>query len=543
MKKRRLYLLLTLLIVASMLFTACSPADEPEEPAEEPGEEEPAEEPAEEPSEEESEFTYNGRPIAEEIVIGRIQDSNDLDPVTQDGNVNIWMFNLMMEGLVKTSDDGTEILPALAEDWEISDDKLTYTFNLVPDVKFSNGDPVLAEDWVWSIERARDTEASVWKFAAEGIADVEAPDDETVVITLGAPRAAILAELAMFNLTVQDKSYYEEVGQEEYSQMPVGTGPYRLVEWRKGEDMTFEKNPYYRGEAITERIKFVVVPDDNTRALQLESGQIDAMTYVPFNRMDSLDENPDLKAIGIPSTETRYVVFNNGVEPFDDLNVRLAMQYGTDKQEMVDFVLYGYGQIATSYAPPAGLYYNDSLEDYGYDVEKAKELLADAGYPDGFETELLVRAGNAVYEQMAVILKEQWAKIGVTANILSLESATAVDKYRALEHEVTLSGWTNDIPDPSQQVQYVFMHDVVSNYYTDWKSERAEELVEQGIVELDEEKREDIYLELQEIHFSEVPMMPVFHSVYPVAMKNEIEGFNQTPLGNYRFEELVMYMD
>src|SRR6056297_3234218 len=124
MKKRKIYLLLTLLIVASMLFTACSPAEEPEEPAEEPGEEEPAEEPAEE----ESEFTYGGRPIAEEIVVGRIQDSNDLDPVTQDGNVNIWMFNLMMEGLVKTSDDGTEILPALAEDWEISDDKLTYTF-------------------------------------------------------------------------------------------------------------------------------------------------------------------------------------------------------------------------------------------------------------------------------------------------------------------------------------------------------------------------------------------------------------------------------
>src|SRR6056297_3627641 len=117
MKKRKLYLLLTLLIVASMLFTACSPAEEPAD-----------EEPADEPEEEESEFTYNGRPIAEEIVVGRIQDSNDLDPVTQDGNVNIWMFNLMMEGLVKTSDDGTEILPALAEDWEISDDKLTYTF-------------------------------------------------------------------------------------------------------------------------------------------------------------------------------------------------------------------------------------------------------------------------------------------------------------------------------------------------------------------------------------------------------------------------------
>lgn len=476
-----------------------------------------------------------------QIVIGRIQDSDNLDPVIQHHNANIWVFNLVLEGLVKTSDDGTTIEPALAESWDISEDGLTYTFHLKPGIKFSDGTPVTGEDWIWSLTRARDTEASPWKFAGEGIKDVTAPDDNTLVVTLKEPWAAILADLAMFNMTVQSKAHFEKVGEEGYSRQPIGTGPYYIDEWRKGEYILMKKNPHYHIEGLpkTDEIKFVVISDDNTRVLQLQAGKLDIATYLPFNRMAELDADPNIVAKGIPSTETRYIILNNNVKPLDDIRVRHALQYATDKDAIVALILFGYGEKAISFAPKAGLYYNDALEDYGYDVEKAKALLAEAGYPDGFDVELLVRAGNAVYEQLSVILKEQWSKVGINVNILSLEPATATERYKAMQHEITLAGWTNDINDPSQQVEYTINPDVVQCYYTGWVNEKAVELAEQGKRETDEAKRAEIYKEIQRIHYEETPMIPVFHATYPVAMRTNIKGFVQTPLGNYRFENLV----
>jgi len=482
--------------------------------------------------------------IAKQIVVGRPNDSVNLDPVTQDGNVNIWMFNLVLEGLVKTSNDGTAIEPGLADSWDISEDGLTYTFHLKQGIKFSDGTPVTGEDWVWSFLRARDTEGSTWSFAIEGLENVTAPDDKTLILKFKERRANSFVNLAMFNLTVQKKAYYEKVGQEAYSLKPIGTGPYTIEEWKVGEYIQFKKNPHYHIEGLpkTEEIKFIVVSDDNTRTLQLEAGQIDIATYMPFNKMKQINDNPKLIAKGVPSTRTSYIILNNSLKPFDDPKVRIALDYATDKQVVIDFILYGYGEIATSYAPKSGLFFNYDLKDRGYDVDKAKELLAEAGYPDGFETELMVAAGNANYEQEAVIIKEQWSKIGVTVNILTLEYGLSRVKYHDGDFEATFSGWTNDTADPSQQCGYVFYPEVTNCYHTGWKSDRAISLAKQGEREIDITKREQIYLELQQIHHDELPMIPIFASPYPVAMSKNIEGFVQTPLGNYRFENLVKYL-
>jgi peptide/nickel transport system substrate-binding protein len=479
--------------------------------------------------------------IAKQIVIGRNEDSRNLDPVTQDGNVNIWVFNLVLEGLVKTNDDGTKIEPALAESWEVSADGLTYTFHTKKGLKFSDGSPVRGEDWVWSLLRARDTKESPWKFAMEAVSDVQAPDDTTVVITLKEPWAPILADLAMFNCVVQSKAYYEKVGPEAYTQKVLGTGPYYFEEWKKGEYILLKKNPHFHiaGLPKTEEIKFVVVPDDNTRVMQLQAGDIDIMTFVPFNRMDELNKDPNLVSVGVPSTSTRYIILNNNVKPFDDVRVRKALQHGTNKEAIVRFVLYKYGERAKGFAPKSGLYYNDDIQPYEYDVKKAKALLAEAGYPNGFQTEILVRSGNMVYEQIATILKEQWRQIGVDAKIQSLESATAVAQYRAMKHKVTLSGWTNDMNDPSQQVEYAILPKISHCYYTGWTNDEAIGLAEKAKRELDAAKREQMYKRMQAIHYDESPMIAIFHATYPVAMKKNIKGFVQTPLGNYRFENLV----
>ncbi len=482
--------------------------------------------------------------IAKEIVIGRLEDSTDLDPVTQDGNPNIWVFNLVLEGLLKTSDDGKTIEPCLADSFDISEDGLTYTFHLKKGVKFSDGTPVTGEDWVWTFLRARDTEESIWNFSLEALEDATAPDDNTLILKLRESWAPFLSDVAMFNVFVQKKEYYEKVGQEAYSQKPIGTGPYIVKEWERGEYLTLERNPYYhiKGLPKTDRIKFVVISDSNTRLLQLESGQIDVATFIPFNKLKELENNPQTKVSLFPSTAVKTVVFNHTEKPLDDLRVRLALEYATDKQALLKFILFGYGEVSTTYTTKGNLFFNSDIKDRGYDVDKAKALLAEAGYSDGFETEFLLPSGNPVYEKLAVLLKEQWSKIGVKLNIVAMEAGLAKTSWRSMNYKISVHHWTDDIPDPSQQCGRLFSPEKTNCLWTGWRNDRSNKLMKQGIRETDIEKREQIYKELQQIYYDEVVEMSMFRIPFQVALRADVEGFVQTPLGNYRFQNLVKYV-
>lgn len=483
--------------------------------------------------------------IAKQIVISRVADSHDLDPVGQGSTEDSWIIGIVLEGLVKTNVEGTSIVPHLADSWDISEDGLTYTFHLKKGVKFSDGTPVTGEDWVWSLLRARDTEESKWKSYQANLKDVVAPDDNTVILTLKELWAPTLATLAMHNVVVQKKAYYEKVGQKAYSQKPIGTGPYLLKEWKMGEYILLEKNPYYhiKGLPKTEEIKFSVVADSTTRVLQVQSGQADVATFVPFSKMKELQNNPQVKVVAFPSTKTITVTFNHRRKPFNDLRVRRALVYATDKQECIDFVGFGHGEVATSYATKGTIYRNNDLKDLGHDVDKAKALLAEAGYPDGFETEVIIGSGNRVYEQTAVLLKEQWSKIGVKLNILSVEPVLASRRYyRVADYDVTIHSWTDTIPDLSYSAAWFFIYETNSSMQTGWKSNRAEYLAKQGTREIDSTKREQIYQELQQIYFDEVTEMSMYYIPFPVVMQKDVEGFFQTPLGQYRFENLVKYL-
>ena len=473
------------------------------------------------------------------IVISRPADSDNLDYVMQDGNVNIWMFNLCLEGLVKSSDDGRTIEPMLADKWEVSKDMLTYTFHLKKGLKFSDGTPVKGEDWVFSLTRSRDAKGSAWSFSLEAIKQVTAPNDTTVVITLKQPWAPILADLAMFNASVTSKAYFEKVGDKGYSQKPIGTGPYAITEWKKGEYILFDKNPYYwrPGLPKTAQIKMTVVPDDNTRMLQLQAGDVDATTFVPWNRMAELNGG-DTKSVAIPSTETRYVQFNTTKKIFSDVRVRQALDMATDKEAMSKLILFGFGQPAKGFMARSGPYWNGDLKTNAYNPAKAKALLAEAGYPNGFETTITLPAGNIVNAAIATVLKEQWSRIGVKVNLETLETATATSKFKKMETDITLRAWTNDMVDASQQVDYACVYANIKNFYTGWQNAEVEKLAQAAKSELNDKKRMAMYYRIQELYQRDMPMLTLFHVPYPVAMKKTLKGFVQTPLGNYRFENL-----
>lgn len=480
------------------------------------------------------------------IVIGRDFDSTILDPVTQSSNSSIWMFDLMMDGLVKISDDGTKIEGNLAKTWDISPDKLTYTFHLIEGVKFSDGTPVKGEDWVWSLLRARDEKASIWGTNLQVIKDVKAPDDKTVIITLKENSALIISALAMFNTTVGSKAYFEKVGPDGYTQKPIGTGPYMIDKWAKGEYLSFKKNPYYRIQGLpkTDEIRFTVVPDDNTRVMQLQSGAIDVATNVPYNKMQELSSDPKLFVKEYPGTMSQLIGINCKRKPLDDVRVRQALNYAIDRDALKKIVLCGYGEIGRSFMMNSLMYANTKLEGYPVNIEKAKKLLADAGYPNGFKVELLIRSGRVLFRQIAVFVQSELRKIGVDVTIKSMEQTTARVLQRGYNYDLALVHWSSDMIDPAQVVnRFVIYNDATRGYYTQWKNDEAIKLALDATKELDENKRREMYYKIQEIHTEGASLITLVYRGNPVAMDKNIKGFVQIPLGNYRFENLEKIAD
>ncbi|SEB84552.1 ABC transporter substrate-binding protein [Paenibacillus sp. GP183] len=486
--------------------------------------------------------TAGGAVAPSKVTIARPVDSDNLDPVTQSQNANIWVLNLLMNGLVKSSDDGTKIEPDLAKSWDISPDGLTYTFHLLDGLKFSDGTAVKGEDWIFSLTRARDEKGSIWTSNLKAITKIAAPDDKTVVLTLDQPFVPLLAALAMFNAAVLPKAYFEKVGVEGFSQKPAGTGPYMLDKWVKGEYISLKKNPNYRVQGLpkTDEIKLTVVPDDNTRMLQLQSGDIDVATFVPYNKMKELSSNPDYTVQNFQAAQVNYLTLNTAKKPLDNVKVRQALNYAIDKQGLVNAVLNGYGTLGTTFFPSGLMYYDKNLTPYKQDLEKAKSLLAEAGFANGgIKLELLTRSGDAINNQVSVILKDSFSKIGVDLTIKQLESATVSSMQRSFNYDLCLNGWSSDMVDPAQVVdRMVVYNDATRAFYTGWKDDTAIQMALDAKKQQDAVKRQEMYSKIQGIHASATPLITLYNSGYPVIMKKNITGFSQTPLGNYRFENL-----
>ncbi len=482
-----------------------------------------------------------GSTIADEIVIAKQRDGYRFDPTTVDDNGAVWLYDLYLEGLVKPSDDGTEIVPCLAKDWTLSEDGLTYTFNLLQNIKLADGTDVTIDDWKFTFERAKAGTEGSWAFAAADIESVSSPAENVLEVKLSQPNAAMLSNFSNFNMCVQSKAYFDKNGYD--NNAPMGTGPYYVTKWAKEEEVVFEKNPNYHvpDEPKTNKLTVKIVPDDESRVMQLQAGEVDIICDVPFSSMQVLDATSGIKTSSLPSMSNRYLVFNVRDEILGNDKVREALKYGTNKQEIVDMVLYGHGEPAVSFMPKGGLFYNDKITPVEYDVEKAKQLLADAGYPDGFELEFFVRSGNAVFEQIATIVKDQWSKLGINVTLTTLETATLLDLQYAGKFQVLVGSWTDDIPDPVSLSEYIFSYESSEGFTSGYHNEEAEKLFNDSQLQLDQNEREQSYFKLQEIFYDDAPLINLYHQNLCCAMKDNIDGFVQIPLGKYRFNNIVKY--
>ncbi len=370
------------------------------------------------------------------INIGISQDLDSLVPsLSQGSGTQEILFNIY-EGLLKPDSDGN-LIPAVASDYTMSEDALTYTFTLRDGIKFHNGNLVTVADVKYSIETCAGLNGGEPVISAfSNIESVETPDDSTIVITLKEASSSFLAILATVEASIVPADA------DDLQTNPIGTGPYKFVSRSLQENVVLERFDDYWGEpANIKNVTLKVIADGDSIVMNLEGGSIDMMARISTAQAAELGD--DFEVLEGTMNLVQALYLNNAVEPFDNELVRQALCYAVDKQEILDFVSDGKGTpVGSSMFPAFGKYYLDELNDiYTTDIDKAKELLTEAGYPDGFSFTVKVPSNYQQHIDTAQVLAEQLKQIGVTANIELIEWETWLsDVYQNRDYEATVVG-------------------------------------------------------------------------------------------------------
>ncbi|ARQ12340.1 oligopeptide ABC transporter substrate-binding protein (plasmid) [Rhizobium etli] len=473
------------------------------------------------------------------LTIGRREDSTTFDPIKTAQNIDNWVFSNVYDVLIRVDKTGTKLEPGLAESWTASDDGLTYTFK-IRDTKFSDGSPLTAEDAAYSLLRIRDDPASLWSDSYKVIETAIATDTHTLTIKLKNPSAPFLSTLALPNASVISKKGMESLGAEAYGEKPVASGAFVIDEWRRGDRVILKKNPnFWQADRVKlDGVEWISVPDDNTRMLNVQAGELDAAIFVPFSRVEELKKDPNLNVDIDASTREDHLLINHAHGALGKKEVRQALDMAIDKNAIVDAVTFGQGTVANSYIPKGALFhYADNLQR-PYDPAKAKEMLAAAGASD-LTLNYLVRAGDEVDEQTAILVQQQLRKAGITANLQKVDPSQEWDMTVAGDYDISVNYWTNDILDPDQKTTFVLGHDSNNNYLTNYKNEAVKELVAKARLELDPKKREEMYVDLQKMAKEDVNWIDLYYSPYINVSRKNIDNFHQNPLGRFFLEDTV----
>jgi peptide/nickel transport system substrate-binding protein len=473
------------------------------------------------------------------LTIGRREDSTTFDPIKSAQNVDNWVFSNVFDVLVRVDKTGTKLEPGLAESWTISEDGLTYTFTM-RDAKFSDGSPITAKDAAFTLLRIRDNQGSLWSDSFKVIETAEAKDDKTLVVKLKTPSAPFLSTLALPNVSVIPQKGMEALGEEAFAEKPIASGAFVVKEWRRGDRVILEKNPnFWQADRVKlDGVEWISVPDDNTRMLNVQAGQLDTAIFVPFSRVEELKKDPNLNVEIDTSTREDHLLINHEHGALAKKEVRQALDMAIDKKAIVDTVTFNLGEVAYSYVPKGSLYhYADNLQR-PYDPEKAKQMLADAG-ASGLTLNYVVNAGNETDEQIAVLLQQQLLKAGVTVNLQKVDPSQSWDMLIAGDYDISVMYWTNDILDPDQKTTFVLGHDTNMNYMTRYKNDQVKDLVAAARLEQDPAKREAMYVDLQKMAKADVNWIDLYYSPYINVTRKNIQNFYQNPLGRFFLEDTV----
>ena len=555
MKRRILGIIIPMLVVLSLILGACAaPATEapaaPEAEVEEVTEEaiveetevveEPEEDVAEEPVEEPAEV------MGGDLIYALPSDIASFDPQATRETVSGMVNSQIFDYLTRLTQDGTAT-PSLAESWEVSDDELTWTFNLVEGAKFHDGTDVTAEAVKINFDRVLNPDNALpASRLLRGITAVNAVDENTLEIVTEQPLGALLFHLSHYSMGIISPSALESMSPEELGQNPVGSGPFKFVSYTPNDSIVLEKNPDYWGTVPTlDSVTFKPVPEAASRSILIETGEADVVTKLSPQDAGLLKDIEGMHVDVIPFTRVIFLHMNEFKEPYDNVKVRQALSWAVDRQSIVDNLLKGYAVTATGPLGKGVSMYTPT-ENYGYDPEKAKELLAEAGYPDGFTTKMWVPQGRYQgAEEAAQAVQAQLAEVGVDAEMEIIEWSTLLDKITAgpddAEWEMLLLGFAPATNDADWQLFTQFHTDnwsPNSNNASFYSNPEVDALLEKGKFSTDPAVRQEAYAELLDIVLEEAPEIYLYQTTQIYGVRDPVQGLTYLPI-DIQFLNLV----
>ncbi|CAN7180089.1 ABC transporter substrate-binding protein [Variovorax paradoxus] len=469
--------------------------------------------------------------------------------------------------IVEFERGGTKVVPGLAEKWDISADGTVYTFHLRKGVKWHSTSKSFkptrdfnADDFIFMLERQWKESDPFFKVTSQNhsyfndmgmpklLKSVDRIDEYTVKITLNQAEAPFLANLAMQYAGIQSKEYaiamLKAGTPEKVDQDPIGTGPFYLVQYQKDAVIRFKAFPqYWGGKAKIDDLVFAITPDASVRWAKLQKGECHVMPYPNPADLDAIRKDPNVQVLEQPGLNVGYLSYNTTKKPFDDVRVRKALNMAINKKAIIDGVYLSTGVAAKNPIPPTMWSYNDAVKDDPYDPEAAKKLLAQAGFPDGFSTDLwampVQRPYNPNAKRIAELMQADLAKINVKAEIKSFEWGEYRKRLQAGEHQMGMLGWTGDNGDPDNFLYTLLgcasAKSASGSNISKFCHQPYEDLVLKAKSATKQAERDALYKKAQVIFKEQAPWFTIAHAVQLKPVRKEVVDFKLSPFGRHTF--------
>jgi peptide/nickel transport system substrate-binding protein len=473
------------------------------------------------------------------IMVGRASDALGLDPARITDGDSAEVTEQIFDHLVRYRRNSTEIEPALALSWEVSPEGKVWTFHLRSGVRFHDGTPFDADAVVFSLERQRDphhpyhlSDFNYWETTFRNIQSVEKIDPRTVRITIDRPYAPFLANLAMFPASIVSPTAVRRWGPD-FVRHPVGTGPFRFVEWSPGERITLEANPsYWEGPPRSQHLVFVAIRDARQRLVALEGGAIDLAENLAPQDLQFVALHPELELHRISGNNVGYLAMNTQHPPFDDVRVRRAVNFAINKSAIVKLIYQGLAQPATTPVPPSMWGHVDEPL-YTYDRVQAIRLLREAGWRPGPRRPRLYtmdtpRPYMPAPETVARIIQHNLHDVGMDIEVVSGDINSHVRLSQAGEHDLTLLGWSSDNGDPDNFLYIMFDPENATppsaRNLAFYKNAELHGILTWAQESSDQRDRERFYKRAQDLIAREAPWVPIAHAELVVAARASLGG-------------------
>jgi peptide/nickel transport system substrate-binding protein len=434
-------------------------------------------------------------------------------------------------------DENLNVKPALAEKWEIPD-ALTYIFHLHPGVRFHNGQPLTARDVKWTFDslltgKIRSTKSAAYRFVDR----VEARDDSTVVFHLKQPFSTLLWNLSDGSMGIVPYGTLTEM-----TEHPVGSGPFRFLHAEPDKEVVLERNDDYWGpKARLERVRFAVVPDTITRALELRKGSADlAINALTPDMVVTLEREPNLAVLRAPGTVLQYMNFNLRDPTLRDVRVRRAIAYAIDRGPMLQYLWRGFAQPANSILPVQSWAYDDDVPRYQHDPQRAREILDAAGYParDGVRFHLTMKTSTDENTRLMVaVLQQQLRDVQIQLDIRTFEFATFFADITKGAFQIHSLRWIGGNEDPD-----IFEYAFHSSKFppnganrTFYSNPRVDTLINEARSELDQNARKKLYAQIQETLAEDVPSINLWYLDNVLVHTRRVKNLSLNPAGSYDF--------